>query len=106
MDFQTCQQELKKHKRMCLDLNKVVESLQADLEVAQGSMVSTQNSLGSDRQRDLEREVARLKADLKRERELGGSQGSSSRWPNAEDARVSVLLLYLLLDTMSFIRPR
>jgi chromosome segregation ATPase len=103
VDFQTCQQELKKHKRMCLDLNKVVESLQADLEAAQESVATAQNSSqggNSDRERELEREVARLKEQLQRERASWSSQGSSSgRWPNAEDARVEINRLRDELDS-------
>jgi hypothetical protein len=55
VDFQTLQQELKKHKRMCLDLNKVVGSLQTDLEAAQDAAQNTSHVSSSSRERDLER---------------------------------------------------
>ena len=79
---------------MCLDLNKVVESLQADLAAA-SSTRGTSTSSTSDRTRELEREIARLQEQLARERSTWGSQASSSgRWPNAEDARVSISFLF------------
>jgi chromosome segregation ATPase len=95
VDFQTLQQELKKHKRMCLNLNRALEALQADKEAAESALSSRSTSNTGDdakRIRDLERDNERLRAE--RDSYRRGRAGSY----DGEDARSEIARLRDELD--------
>ena len=75
---------------MCLDLNKIVESLQKDLEAAQES--TSRYASASDREAILEDELAKLRAanaalEIQLKQKSQDFKGKS--WHDDEDARVS-----------------
>lgn len=64
VDFQNLRQELKKYKRMLLDQQNLIESLQKEsVQVQQGG-----GKGGSSRERELEKEIKRLRDKEERER--------------------------------------
>lgn len=82
--------ELKKHKRMCLELNRAVESLQSERDSVAPS---------NDRE-ELEEELRSAKADLDAMKQRSGKQRSEVDW-ESEDARVChYTLISLVFELM------